>query len=57
MTPEIHDSVLLFSKTWVAVYLGVFFIVAVVWTFWPSHKKDLNDAAQVPLEEEDKPWK
>ncbi len=57
MTPEIHDSVLLFAKTWGAIYLGVFFAAAIIWTFWPSRKKELDDAAQVPLEEGDKPWR
>ena len=50
-----HDAVLVFSKTWGAVYLLTVFIVAVVWIYWPSKRKTYEDAAQWPLQEEDKP--
>ena len=55
--PDTFDQVLLFSKTWGAIYLGVFFFAAIIWTYWPSHKEELEDAAYVPLEEGDKPWR
>ena len=54
MTPDtIHDSVLVFSKTWGAVYLLGVFIAALVWTYWPSHKSVYDNAAQSPLGDED----
>ncbi len=52
-----HDAVLVFSKSWGAVYLLTFFIAAVVWTYWPKHKKKYDDASNLPLEKEDKPWR
>lgn len=53
MTPETHDAVLYFSKTWGAVYLFVVFVAAALWTYWPSHKSTYDKAAQSPLGDED----
>ena len=53
MNPEIHDTVLVFSKTWGAVYLFVVFILAALWTYWPSRRKMYDTAAQSPLGDED----
>lgn len=53
-----HDAVLVFSKSWGAVYLLVVFLAAVVWAYWPSKRKGFDEAAQWPLDEanrEDKP--
>ena len=52
-----HDAVLIFSKTWGAIYLLTFFIVAVIWTYWPSKRKQYEDASRLPLEEDSKPWR
>ncbi|CAD0187005.1 hypothetical protein RUESEDTHA_03916 [Ruegeria sp. THAF57] len=52
MTPETHDAVLVFSKTWGAVYLLVVFLLAAVWIYWPSRKPTYDAAAQSPLREE-----
>lgn len=52
-----HDTVLVFSKTWGAVYLFVFFWIVVLWTYWPANRKKFEDAARQPMEDmEDKPW-
>lgn len=48
-----HDTVLVFSKTWGAVYLLVVFLVAALWVYWPSHKRTYEDAAQSPLSNEE----
>ncbi len=50
-----HDTVLVFSKTWGAIYLFLFFLIAVLWTYWPTRKKTLDRAAQRPLDPEDTP--
>ena len=51
-----HDAVLVFSKTWGAIYLLVVFLAAVVWTYWPSRRKIYDKAEQQPLlAEEDTP--
>ncbi len=44
-----HDAVLIFSKTWGAVYLAVVFFAAVIWTYWPSRKATYDAAEQSPL--------
>ncbi len=48
-----HDAVLVFSKTWGAVYLAGVFLLAVIWTYWPSRKSTYDDAAQSPLTSEE----
>jgi cytochrome c oxidase cbb3-type subunit 4 len=48
-----HDTILVFSKTWGAIYLLVVFLAAVVWVYWPSHKKTYDEAAIKPLEDEE----
>ncbi len=51
-----HDTVLVFSKTWGAIYLLVVFLAALVWTYWPSRRDIYDRAAQSPLsDEEDSP--
>ena len=48
-----HDAVLIFSKTWGAIYLLVVFLLAVLWVYWPSRKKIYDEASQSPLSDED----
>lgn len=50
-----YDSVLLFSKTWGALYIGLVFFAVLLWTFWPSRKEEMNDHAKIPFREGDKP--
>ncbi|AAV97322.1 cytochrome c oxidase, cbb3-type, subunit IV (plasmid) [Ruegeria pomeroyi DSS-3] len=51
-----HDAVLVFSKTWGAIYLLVVFVAAVLWTYWPSRRGLYDEAAQSPLQkDEDRP--
>jgi cytochrome c oxidase cbb3-type subunit 4 len=50
-----HDAVLVFSKSWGAVYLLVFFLAVVVWTYWPSRKRSFDEASKKPLHEDDTP--
>ena len=49
MNPDIHDFVLYVSKTWGAAYLLIVFILAAVWTYWPSRKGIYDAARQSPL--------
>ena len=54
MTPDTaHDAVLVFSKTWGAIYLFVVFLAALVWTYWPSRKRIYDEAAKSPLGDEE----
>ncbi|MCG8490530.1 MAG: cbb3-type cytochrome c oxidase subunit 3 [Sneathiellales bacterium] len=52
-----HDAVLVFAKTWGALYLFVFFLAAVIWTYRPSKRKYYEDEANRPLKDEDIPCK
>ena len=53
MTPEAHDTVLYISKTWGAVYLFTVFVLAALWTYWPSRKSTYDTARQSPLKDEE----
>lgn len=48
-----HDTVLVFSKTWGAVYLLTVFLLAVLWVYWPAHQKTYDKAAKSPLGDEE----
>lgn len=48
-----HDAVLVFSKTWGAVYLFIVFVAAAIWTYWPRRKGIYDKAAQSPLGDEE----
>jgi cytochrome c oxidase cbb3-type subunit IV len=50
-----HDAVLVFAKSWGALYILLFFIIAVAWAYWPSRREELEEASRWPLEEEDRP--
>ena len=50
-----YDTVLVFARSWGGFYLAAIFWAAVIWTYWPSRKKQMDDAASVPLREQDKP--
>ena len=52
-----HDAVLVFAKTWGALYLLAFFVCAVIWTYRPSKREQYRDAAHQPLEKDDTPWR
>lgn len=52
-----YDSVLVFAKSWGALYILVFFLASVVWAFWPSKKREFQEAARRPLDEDDTPWR
>lgn len=50
-----HDAVLVFSKSWGAFYILIFFLAAVIWTYWPSRRRQYDDAARLPLDKDDTP--
>ncbi|AZV80828.1 CcoQ/FixQ family Cbb3-type cytochrome c oxidase assembly chaperone (plasmid) [Parasedimentitalea marina] len=54
MNPDtVHDSVLVFSKTWGAAYLLAVFLLAALWIYWPSRKATYDEAALSPLGDEE----
>jgi len=52
-----HDAVVAFSKSWGLLYLVVFSLGVVAYTFWPSNSKRFERAKKSILEQDDKPWK
>jgi len=56
--PFDHDTVVAFSKSFGLIYLVVLSIICLVWTYWPSNKKGFDEAAHIPVrEQEDRPWR
>lgn len=56
--PFDHDTVVGFSKSFGLFYLVTLSVIALAWTYWPSNKQGFDEAAKVPvLEEEDRPWR
>jgi cytochrome c oxidase cbb3-type subunit 4 len=58
MMPFDHETVVGFSKSFGLIYLVVLSLACLVWTYWPSNKRGFDEAAGVPVrEEEDRPWR
>lgn len=54
--PFDHDTVVGFSKSFGLFYLVTLSVIALAWTYWPSNKKGFDEAAKLPVrEEEDRP--
>ena len=51
--PEIYTSLAHFAQTWGLVLFVVGFGAVVVYALSPSRKKQFEDAAKLPLEEDD----
>jgi cytochrome c oxidase cbb3-type subunit IV len=41
-----------FAQTWGLVYFVVTFLVVIAYAFWPSRKRQFEDAARMPLRED-----
>lgn len=42
-----------FAQTWGLVLLVAIFLSAVAWALWPSNKQRFEEAAQLPLREDE----
>ena len=49
---EFESLFRLLHTFWVVLMVAIF-VAIVVWTFWPSHKKRLEEYGQIPLEDDD----
>ncbi|HEY6382926.1 MAG TPA: cbb3-type cytochrome c oxidase subunit 3 [Pseudolabrys sp.] len=52
-----HGTLVWFSKSFGLFYLIGLFLIVVVYAFWPSNKKQFDDAAKSILRDEDVPWR
>ena len=41
------------AASWGSIYLGSIFLVVVAYALWPSNKQGFDEAAQIPLREDD----
>ncbi len=41
-----------FAQTWGLVYFVVIFIAVLAYALWPSHQKQFEESARVPLRED-----
>ena len=53
----LHDTLVLFSKTFGLFYLIAFSVAVLVYVYWPSNRRKFDRAAQAILQGEDKPWR
>lgn len=56
MTVE-HDLLVAISKSFGLFYLIALSIAVVIYAFWPSNKKQFDNAARSILRDEDRPWR
>ncbi len=50
-----HLDVVYFAKTYGLVFMMAFFIVAVIYTYWPTNRKRFEEASTSIIDDEDKP--
>lgn len=48
-----YDDVLAFAQSWGAVYFTLMFVVAFAYAWWPRNRTRFDQAAQIPLKDED----
>jgi len=49
---ETYRTVAEFAQTWGLVYFVAVFLGVVVYALWPSRKKQFEQAARIPLQED-----
>jgi cytochrome c oxidase cbb3-type subunit 4 len=47
-----YKAVAEFAQTWGLIYFTAIFLAVVVYAFWPSRKKQFDEAARIPLRED-----
>ena len=48
-----YEDVLAFAQSWGAVYFAMMFAIALAYAVWPSNRARFQQAARIPLEDED----
>ena len=41
-----------FAQTWGLLYFILLFLGVVLYAFWPSHKKEFDEASRIPLRDD-----
>jgi len=50
-----YEDVLTFAQSWAGVYFSVMFLVVLIYAWWPRNRARFEQAAQIPLKDEDAP--
>jgi cytochrome c oxidase cbb3-type subunit 4 len=48
-----YEDVLTFAQSWGAVYFTLMFVIAFAYAWWPANRPRFDQAAQIPLKDED----
>jgi len=48
-----YEDVLTFAQSWSAVYFTLMFVIAFAYAWWPANRPRFDQAAQIPLKDED----
>ena len=48
-----YEDVLAFAQSWAGVYFSLMFLVAFAYAWWPKNRARFEEAARIPLKEED----
>jgi cytochrome c oxidase cbb3-type subunit 4 len=48
-----YQDVLTFAQSWGAVYFTLMFVIAFAYAWWPANRPRFDQAAQIPLKDED----
>ena len=49
---DTYTALASFAQSWGLLYFAAVFFGIVVWVMWPSRKRKLEDAADIPLRED-----
>ena len=50
-----YETASVLSQTVVLILFVALFVIVLAYVFWPGNKKGFDEAAQLPLEDDDKP--
>ncbi len=48
-----YEQIQAFAQSWGAVYFMVLFAAVCVYALWPSNKRKFDEAARIPLEDDE----
>ena len=50
-----YETASVLSQTVVLILFVALFVIVLAYVFWPGNKKGFDEAAQLPLDDDDKP--
>jgi cytochrome c oxidase cbb3-type subunit 4 len=49
---DTYEAVAEFAQTWGLAYFAILFALVLLYALWPSHQKQFDEAARIPLQED-----